>query len=452
MFNAFFVAAEMALARVRRTRIEQLAEEGNRAALLTQKAMEDTDGFISACQLGITIATLCLGAVGESAFAEDLAKVVESVFSGMVTSASILAAVKGFCYFFAFCVTAFLQTAFGELLPKQWTFQRAEQTILLLIYPMNLWCWLTRPFNYVLKGFTELVMRACGVKDPLEHDQVHTEEELKMLVSESHEGGVLEPEEEEMLHSVFDFAETTAGEIMTPRTDLIGIPGSATVKAFVDVALKHGFSRLPVFEDNQDNIFGLVHIRDCLRAILEHKESTHVGELARKVLVVPENKSLGDLLPEFQKMKTHMAIVVDEYGATRGIVTLEDLLEELVGEIADEYDIVKEYIQHQPDGSIILDGKLDLEEANDKLGLNIEDEEFNTMGGHVFGMLGHAPELGDEITTDDFILRVEESDRRRINKLRLIMKKKPDPPPEGNGTGAPNKRSRNTKSVEVPRN
>ena len=443
----------MALARVRRTRIDQLAEEGNRGAILTQKAMEDTDGFIAACQLGITIATLCLGAVGESAFAEDLAKLVEHLFSGMITSESILSVVKGFCYAVAFTITAFLQTAFGELLPKQWTFQRAEQTIMICIYPMNVWCFITRPFNIILKGFTEIVMRACGVKEVMEHDQVHSEEELKMLVSESHEGGVLEPEEEEMLHSVFDFAETTAGEIMTPRTDLVGIAGSATVKAFVDLALKHGFSRLPVFEDNPDNIFGLVHIRDCLRAILEHKESTHVGELARKVLVVPENKSLGDLLPEFQKMKTHMAIVVDEYGATRGIVTLEDLLEELVGEIADEYDIVKEYIQHQTDGSIILDGKLDLEEANEKLGLNIEDEEFNTMGGHVFGVLGHAPELGDEVETDDYVLRVEESDRRRINKLRLIMKKKPETTAsDSNGAGTAAKKSRNTKTVEVPRN
>jgi len=442
----------MALARVRRTRIDQLAEEGNRGAILTQKAMEDTDGFIAACQLGITIATLCLGAVGESAFAEDLAKLVEHLFAGMITSASILSAVKGFCYVVAFTITAFLQTAFGELLPKQWTFQRAEQTILLCIYPMNVWCFITRPFNIILKGFTEIVMRACGVKQVMEHEQVHSEEELKMLVSESHEGGVLEPEEEEMLHSVFDFAETTAGEIMTPRTDLVGIAGSATVKSFVDLALKHGFSRLPVFEDNPDNIFGLVHIRDCLRAILEHKESTHVGELARKVLVVPENKSLGDLLPEFQKMKTHMAIVVDEYGATRGIVTLEDLLEELVGEIADEYDIVKEYIQPQVDGSILLDGKLDLEEANEKLGLNIEDEEFNTLGGHVFGLLGHAPELGDEVETDDYVLRIEESDRRRINKLRLIMKKKPEAPPhESNGT-SPASKKRSTKSVEVPRN
>ena len=181
----------MALARVRRTRIDQLAEEGNRAAILTQKALEDTDWFISACQLGITIATLCLGAVGEAAFAEDLARLAENVFGSLVSSASVLAAMKGFCFFVAFGVTAFLQTSFGELLPKQWTFQRAEQTILLFIYPMNIWCWLTRPFNFVLKGFTEVVMRACGVQEVLDIDQVHTEEELKMLVSESHEGGVL---------------------------------------------------------------------------------------------------------------------------------------------------------------------------------------------------------------------------------------------------------------------
>lgn len=442
----------MALARVRPTRIDQLADEGNKAAILAQKHMEDTDGFISACQLGITIATLCLGAVGEAAFAEDLARLAEHLLGPLMGTASTVAFAKGFCYVVAFSVTAFLQTSFGELLPKQWTFSRAEQTLLITIYPMNMWCWLTRPFNFVLKGFTDMILRSCGVKQPLDHEQVHSEEELKMLVSESHEGGVLEPEEEEMLHSVFDFAETTAGEIMTPRTDLIGLAGTSTVKEFVDLALRHGFSRLPVWEDNPDNIFGLVHIRDCLRAILEGKESTHVAELARKVLVVPENKSLGDLLPEFQKMKTHMAIVVDEYGATRGIVTLEDLLEELVGDIADEYDIVKEFIQLQPDGTILLDGKLDLEEANEKLGLNIEDEEFNTLGGHVFGQLGHAPELGDEVTTDHYTLRIEESDRRRIIKLRLTMHEKREVPVETNGNKRTAREVRNTKSMEIPRN
>lgn len=421
LLNAFFVAAEMALARVRRTRIDQLAEKGNRAAQKVQHHLEDPDAFISACQLGITIATLCLGAVGEAAFAEDLAHLAVSAMGGLVQSAQVLSATKAVCYVIAFSVTAFLQTAFGELLPKQWTFQRAEATILSTIFVMDLWCWLTRPFNHVLKSFTLFILRSLGATEPSALHLVHSEEELKMLVSESHEQGVLEPEEEEMLHSVFDFSETTAGEIMTPRTDLIGVPGAASVKEFVDVAMKHGFSRLPVYEDNLDNIFGLVHIRDCLRALIEQKEHTHVGELARKVLVVPENKNLGDLLPEFQKSKTHMAIVVDEYGATRGMVTLEDLLEELVGDIADEYDIVKEYVQAQADGSFIVDGKLDLEEANEQFGLNIQDEEFNTLGGHVFGMLGREPEPGDEVEAEGYTLRIEESDRHRIIKLRLIL-------------------------------
>ncbi|HEY9787751.1 MAG TPA: hemolysin family protein [Candidatus Obscuribacterales bacterium] len=434
LFNALFVAAEMALARSRRTRIDQMAEEGNKAAALVQKHLDDYDGFISACQLGITICTLCLGALGEATFAEDLSHWVGQTI-GVGQPAQLVTVAKAVCYSAAFIVMAFLQTAVGELLPKQFTFVRAESTILTMIYPMDLWCTITRPFNDGLKGFTEFIMRSFGVKEPLAHHHAHSEEELKMLVTESHEKGVLEPEEEEMLHSVFDFSETTAGEIMTPRTDLIGVTGTATVKEFVDIAMKHGFSRLPVYEDNLDNIFGLVHIRDCLRALVDHKETTHVGELARKVLVIPENKNLGDLLPEFQKSKTHMAIVVDEYGATRGIVTLEDLLEELVGDIADEYDIVKEYVQVQPDGSFIIDGKLDLEEANERFGLNIEDEEFNTLGGHVFGMLGREPEQGDEVKTDDFTLRIEESDRHRIIKLRLILHHRSGTAGDTNGSG-----------------
>ncbi len=226
-------------------------------------------------------------------------------------------------------------------------------------------------------------------------------------------------EEEEMLHSVFDFSDTVTGEIMTPRTDIITTQADASVKDLVTVALKHGFSRIPIYEENKDNIFGLVHIRDCLQAIVEHKENFHVRELVRKVLIVPENKNLGDLLPEFQKSKTHMAIVVDEYGATRGMVTLEDVLEELVGDIADEYDVVPLMIQEQPDGSLLLDAKLTLEEANEQLALAIEDEEFNTLGGYVFGRLGREPTPGDEVKEQGYTLRIEESDKHRIIKLRL---------------------------------
>jgi CBS domain containing-hemolysin-like protein len=177
-----------------------------------------------------------------------------------------------------------------------------------------------------------------------------------------------------------------------------------------------------VYEEDIDSIFGAAHIRDALRAVIEHKGTSQVRELARKVLIVPENKDAGDLLTEFKKTKTHMAIVVDEYGGTRGMVTMEDLIEELVGDIADEHEIVEEFVQEQPDGSFVLDARIPLDEVNEKLDLEIEDEEFNTLGGHVFGELGREPKIGDEVGTDLYTLRVEEADRHRIVKVRLIKK------------------------------
>ena len=420
--NAFFVAAEMALARIRRTRVDQLVEQGSKTAELAQKALKDPDRFISACQLGITFATLALGAVGEKAFAEDLALAVMQFGNLSHLETAVTSASKAICYILAFSLTAFLQTVFGELLPKTLVFQRAEQAMMILIWPMEVWCWLTAPFLNVLNAFTTLVLRLLNVKDPPRHHFVHSEEELKMLVSASHEEGVLEEEEEEMLHSVFDFADTIASEVMTPRTDMVCIAASSTILDFVNLALQHGLSRIPVYEEDIDNIFGNVHIRDGLRALVEKKESAQVRELTRKILIVPENKDVGDLLKEFKKSKTHMAIVVDEYGGTRGLVTFEDLLEELVGDIADEHEIVEEYVLTLDDGTVVLDAKLPLDEANEKLGLEIEDDEFNTIGGHVFGRLGREPQVGDEVCDDDYILRVEESDRHRIIKLRLIRK------------------------------
>jgi CBS domain containing-hemolysin-like protein len=418
--NVFFVAAEMALARVRRTRIDQLAEEGDRAAKLVKISLEDPDRFITACQLGITLATLGLGAVGETAFASDLAHFITGVGNQLGWDVPALSTATALCYVFAFCFIAFVQTIVGELVPKTWTFQRAEIVMLSTIYLMEGWCWLMSPFIKLMNGCTALILRALKVQEPPPRHFVHSEEELKMLVSASHEEGVLEPEEEEMLHSVFDFSDTVTGEIMTPRTDMIAVQADANVKELIELALRHGFSRIPVYEDNIDNIFGFIHIRDCMSAMVDHKENLHVRELARKVLIVPENKNLGDLLPEFQKSKTHMAIIVDEYGMTRGMVTLEDVVEELVGDIADEYDVVQEMVQTQSDGSIMIDAKLTLEEANEKLGLEIKDEEFNTLGGHVFGLLGREPNPGDEVAGNGYKLKVEESDRHRIMKLRLI--------------------------------
>jgi CBS domain containing-hemolysin-like protein len=446
--NAFFVAAEMALARVRRTRIDQLAEQKSLAAKMVQKHLDDPDRYISACQLGITLATLLLGAVGEARLADDLTNTVMGFGISQAWSHEILNYSRMTCFFGAFAVTAYVQTVLGELIPKTWTFQRAEQVILSVIYPMEMWCVFAAPFINLLNGTTELILNLLKVEEPPRRHFVHTEEELKMLVSASHDEGVLQPEEEEMLHSVFDFSDTVASEIMTPRTDMVCVAASTTVREFVELTLEHGHSRLPIYEKDLDDIFGLVHIRDAIRAMLEHKETVAIRELSRLVHIVPENKGLGDLLTEFKKNKTHMAIVVDEYGGVRGMVTMEDLLEELVGDITDEHDEEDELIKVDTDGSVLLDGKIPLEEANEKLGLQIDDELFNTLGGHVFGMLGHEPQAGDEVNTDDYTLRIEESDRHRIIKLRLIRHPLRDGK-DGNGTITLAQKTTQAKSLEA---
>ncbi len=451
--NAFFVAAEMALVRVRRTRIDQLVEQGNRTAKLIQDELEVPSRYISACQLGITFATLALGATGEAAFAEDLTDIItaSNIFQGYQ-----LHVAKAFFYFGAFSITAFVQTVFGELMPKQITLLHAERVMFMLVWPMRGWCWLTWPFLNILEGFSAIVMKALHLPEPTKHHSVHTGEELKMLVTASQAEGVLEEEEEEMIHSVFDFADTVAKEVMTPRTDMICLNGDGTIKDFVDMALQNGYSRLPIYEEDIDDIFGAVHIRDGLRAIMENRGNESVRTLVKNVLVVPENKPAGDLLTDFKKNKTHMAVVVDEYGGTLGLITMDDLLEELVGDMPDEHDLVEDGVSIEPDGSILFDAKMSLYDFQEKFGIEIDDEEFNTVGGHVFGELGRKPQVGDEIETDEFTLRVEGADKHRILKLRLIrkdpaQKDQPESEKNGNGTahGGTDKNGLTNKTVET---
>lgn len=417
--NAFFVAAEMALVRMRSTRIDQLVEQGNKTAKLIQDEMESPNRYISACQLGITFATLGLGATGEATFAGDLSAAISSM--GFFQGYSLQVA-KAAVYILAFSITAFVQTVFGELLPKQFTLTRAEPVLMALIWPMRGWCWLTWPFLNILDGFSSIVMKALRIPEPGRVHSVHTGEELKMLVTASQEEGVLEEEEEEMIHSVFDFADTVVKEIMTPRTDMVCLQASSTIKDFIDLALQTGHSRLPVYEEDVDSIFGAVHIRDALRAIVENRGNDALRGLVKKILVVPETKPGGDLLTDFKANKVHMAIVVDEYGGTLGLITMEDLVEELVGDIPEEDDDDELEIVNCDDGSVIFDAKMTLDELSDKIGLEIEDEEFTTVGGHVFGELGHKPQVGDKIETEEYVLIVEKADRHRIIKLRLIRK------------------------------
>lgn len=425
--TAFFVAAEMALVRIRHTRVEHLAAEGSKTAQVILRWLEadNQQRYIAACQLGITIATLALGATGEASFSDDLVRFVEGL--GILPAAAQPIA-KATIFAAAFSVFAFLQTMFGELLPKTLTLPRAEAVLFILIWPMQLWCGLTSPFLTLLNKFQTMILKLWRIPEPPRHSSVPSGEELRILVSASQVEGAIEEKEEEMIHCVFDFSDTVANEVMTPRTDMVCVSADCAVKEFVSLALQHGYSRIPVFEKDMDSIFGAVHIRDGLRALMEHKELSKVREFARKVLIVPETKPAADLLTDFKKTKTHVAIVVDEYGTTVGLVTIEDLIEELVGDIADEHEIVEEYVNEQDDGSVLLDAKLPLDELKDRLGISLEDDEFNTLGGYVFGQLGREPQVGDEVSGYGYVFRVEEADRHRITKLRFIKQV-----PETNG-------------------
>lgn len=256
----------MGVARVRRTRIDQLAAEQDKRAILVKNALTDPRRYISACQLGITLATLGLGATGEALFASDLANWVGNVVKDNFYAVPIASSARALCYILAFSITAFIQTVFGELVPKICTFQYPETVIMATIYPMEAWCFITSPFIKLLEDFTNMILRFFKIDVEQPQNFVHSEEELKMLVTASQVEGVLESEEEEMIHSVFEFADTTAGEIMTPRSDMITLKADTRVRELVETALKNGFSRIPIYEDSKDNIFGFVHIRDGVRA------------------------------------------------------------------------------------------------------------------------------------------------------------------------------------------
>jgi CBS domain containing-hemolysin-like protein len=418
--NACFVAVEMAFARTRRARINQLAVDGNKSAILAQKILDCPDRFISASQLGITLATLVLGVVAEHGFAEDLTLAI--IHTGIGTTPAVLSiGVKAACYFVAFCSIALLQTVFGELLPKMLTYQRAERILLFFIRPMECWLMITAPVLVVLDALMHSVIRILNIEEPPKRELAHSEEELKMLMSDSQEQGILEETEKRMLNSVFDFSNTEVSEVMTPRTDIVGISADSTTNEFVELAIKHGRTRIPVYEGTIENITGFVHIKDALRAEHEKNPDIPVRDFSRKILIVPENKNLATLFKEFNKSKTQMAIVLDEYGAICGLVTIQDLLEELVGDIADEHETEHAVeIVKLADGSYSIDANLPLDELREKTDLNICDSVFNTLAGHVFGLLGRQPQVGDEVADSDNKFRVEAAGLHRITRVHCV--------------------------------
>lgn len=420
LLNGLYVAVEFALARANRTRIEQKVKEGSKTAELVLKALNKIDSYISACQVGITISSLALGAIGELSIAKLLIPVVENLFPENLTNI----AAHSIALPVALLIVTYFHVVIGEIIPKTVAFINPERTVFFLIWPLEIFKLLTSPLVWFLNLSASSILRLFRISD-LRTTFVYTEDELKMLLNVSQEEGVLEQSEKEMITKIFDFPDTVAREVMTPRTDIICVEANELIKDVANPIIESKHSRIPIYEDTIDNITGVITTRDLLEQIHSGNEEISVKEIAKPVIKVPESKPIDDLLTELKRKSLQLAVVIDEFGGTSGLVTIEDMVEEIVGEIKDEYDTELEPIQVLPNSDILVDGKLTIDELNEKLGAKFSKEHYDTIGGLTFGLIGKEPNIGDEAQTDGYILKVEVKDKQRVKQVRL--KKIPQP-------------------------
>lgn len=419
--NAFFVAAEFSLVSVRATRIDQLAEEGNRVARVIKRAKADPNRFLSASQIGITLASLALGWVAEPTVATLLlgafhATQLDTLMSNTLAH-TIATAVT-------FVIITYMHIVLGEFIPKAFALQRTEPTVLFTALPLEVMATVCTPFIHVLNTSGQWLLDRMGIESAPHHHLVYTEEELKRIVSASHEVGILEAGEQEMLHKVFAFADRNAREVMVPRPDMRVLPATATWADVVKNVCEEQHSRIPVYEDTIDNIIGVLHAKDLFKFMGENGAPIDfdIRKVIRDVPFVPESKATDDLLAEMQKSRTQIAIVMDEFGGTAGLVSLEDLLEELVGEIEDEFDEPEPEIVLAGEGIYLLDGKLRIADFNDRFGTELPTNDYDTMAGLVFGELGREPVVGDTIDADRAQLAVHAMEGHRITRLKLCLR------------------------------
>lgn len=432
--NAAFVAAEFSLLSVRRTRIAELVEAGNAAAKAVERALKNPERFLSSTQLGISISSLALGWIGEPTIAGLLigpfrrAGLPGTVTSGLAHSLAIA---------LAFAIITYFHDVIGELTPKTMAIHRAEGLILVMAPLLEGFYVLFLPFIWFINQSAVFMQRLLGLRERQKHAHpVHSEAELRMLVRASYEGGVLEAGEQEIVHAAFEFADTSVAEVMVPRREMICVRAEASLSEVLEIAAKSAKTKLPVYAETLDNILGFVHIKDLLRLTrVTANEGAHVRraitarEIMRPILTVPESKPVSEMLAEFQLRKTQVAIVMDEFGGTAGMVTVEDLLEELVGEIIDEFDQTPPEFENLADGRVRIDGRMLIEDVNEHLELTLPEEDFNTIAGLIFGHLGRTPVPGDEVTLASATFQVEATDGRRATKI-LYLPAKPEEAPQ----------------------
>jgi CBS domain containing-hemolysin-like protein len=416
LLNGFFVAVEFALVRARRTRLEGMARGGDRLAKVALRATSPQmlSRVLSAGQLGITLASLGLGWAAE----DSLGVVFEHWFANLPVAldagirVSLGAAV-------ALIFATYLHVVFGELAPRAAALNHPE-TAARWLAPLILgFTWLTTPFNWLLNSSADLVLKLFGQRAQVEEHSLHSPEELRMIVEHSEEGGAIDTGDAELIEGVFEFSEKNAREVMTPRTNVVALPIEATLDEACDVVEETNFSRYPVFEGSLDNVVGLVLAKDLLREVRRPGASFDLRRVMRDVHVVPGSREVEEVLSDFKRRKEHLAVVLDEFGGTAGIVTMEDLLEEIVGEILDEHDDPERHTLEGSAGESLVPGETHISDVNEQFGLELDDEDYSTIGGFVFGALGRLPVVGDRVAIKSAHLSVRDMEGRRIKTVAI---------------------------------
>jgi len=409
--NAFFVAAEYALVTARRSVLNELAERGVRRARIALRIMDSPVRFIGTVQLGITAFSILLGAVGEP--------LVEHWFEPAVAT--------GVAFAIAYVIVTYLHVTLGELVPKAFALHGAERTALWVALPVEAVYIASYPLVWFLQASANAFTRLFGVEPAPAGVVVHSEEEIRMIVAAAEETGVIKEAEEEMLYKVFDFADKEVSDVMVSRPEVVALSIDLPPEQCLEAVMDSPYTRYPVYRETLDEVVGILHVRDLFSALRDRgMAEVSVGDLVRPAHIVPETKDLAALLTDFRRTNQHMAIVVGEYGEMAGIATLEDLLEEIVGEIEDEFDLPDESVEQVDDDTIRIDGTFPIDDFNERFRTDLPDEDYHTVAGFVFGLLGRQPEVGDDISHDGMRFDVLEVEGSRINRIAVTFEQRRD--------------------------
>lgn len=416
--NAFFVASEFALVSVRQTRIQQLSNEGNKTATIAVKALKTLDRYIAATQLGITIASIGLGWVGEA----TLASLIQPLFNYLPATAGNVAS-HSIATIIAFVLITFMHVVMGELMPKSIALQFPEETTLIITRPLVAVAKMLSPFIFLLNGFGNFMLKLINISPAQHPHSFHTEEELDMIIDESFKGGVLNETESFILKNTLKFTDLMAKQVMVPRCNIVSIPVDINDEDYAKIVLENQYTRYPVYSEDLDNIVGILHVKDLYSCQLKNQQIS-IKDILRQPVFVPETMTTDNLLEEFKKKKTEIAVVIDEFGCVSGIVTLEDILEEVFGSVQDEFDEEETDIKQVDENKYIVNGLYRIEDFSTYFELNQEeDEDVETIGGLVQKLLCRLAKINDEIQLENLKIRVIELKDRRIKKI--LVEKQP---------------------------